>query len=284
MKQGRKAGLLTVAGARPEDLGKALQNDPAMALVLTEGYATGDTVARLARQPVVVAFDSGNLDAVARELRQRWPDRPLLIAADNDHLAAKETLPIGKPRGNVGAAKAQQAAESHQGGVMLPRFAEGEQGSDWNDYAARHGDEAASKELARQMAEAKTEATMTAERMLYLAREREAAAVNDPTTSADGVQVARERNAAQELMGRAVVESGEVRTQATNALAASATGQAQPVGSALAGIDREIGEMRDTVQEERLHVPKGQDEMPTSEQRPQKAQRRARGRSFDAGL
>jgi phage/plasmid primase-like uncharacterized protein len=99
MRQGRKAGLLTVAGARPEDLAKALQNDPAMALVLTEGYATGDTVARLARQPVVVAFDSGNLDAVARELRQRWPDRPLLIAADNDHLAAKETLPIGKPRG-----------------------------------------------------------------------------------------------------------------------------------------------------------------------------------------
>jgi hypothetical protein len=115
-------------------------------------------------------------------------------------------------------------------------------------------------------------------------RRSEVEAVNDPTTSADDAQVAGERSAAEELMGRAIAESGEARAQATNALAAGATGQAQPVASVRAGIDREIGEMRDTVQEERLHVLKGQDEMPKSEQRPQKAQRRARGRSFDAGL
>jgi putative DNA primase/helicase len=284
LKEGRKAGLFTVAGARPEDLATALENNPSMPLVLTEGYATGDTVARLAGQPVVVAFDSGNLDAVARALRQRWPERPLLIAADNDHLAAKETLPSGKPRGNVGAAKARQAAASHQGGVMLPRFAAGEQGSDWNDYAARHGDEAARKELARQMAAAKTEATMAAEHVLYLAREREAEAVNARTTSADGVQVARERGAAEELMGRAVAESGEVRAQATNALAASVAGQVRTLGSVLAGIDRDIGEMRDEVQEERAHVRDGQGVSTQPEQKPQQQRRRARGRGFDPEL
>jgi len=205
----------------------------------------------------------------------------LLIAADNDHLAAKETLPTGKPRGNVGAMKAQQAAESHQGGVMLPRFAEGEQGSDWNDYAAKHGDDAARKALARQMAEAKTEATMTAERMLYLAREREAEVANDPTTSADDAQVAGERSAAEELMGRAVAESGEARAQATDALAASATGQARSLGSASVGIDRELAGMRDEVRQERAHV---QDRQDLSNKPAQKPQRRGSDRGFDAEL
>ncbi|MDD4937222.1 MAG: zincin-like metallopeptidase domain-containing protein [Acidiphilium sp.] len=287
MKEGRKAGLFTVAGARQDDLATVLQNDPAMPLVLAEGYATADTVARLTGRPVVVAFDSGNLDAVARELRERWPDRALLIAADNDHLAAKELLPGGRERGNVGATKAQQAAENHKGGVMLPRFAEGEKGSDWNDYAAQHGDEAARKELARQMAEAKTEATMNAERMVYLAREREAEAVNDPTTSADDEAVARERGAAQALMGRAIAQSGEVRAQATDALAASANGQPRPVSAVTAGIDREIATMRDEVREERTHVLDGENvstKADKAQQKPQTQARRSRGRDYDAGF
>jgi hypothetical protein len=85
-------------------------------------------------------------------------------------------------------------------------------------------------------------------------------------------------------MGRAVAESGEVRTQATNALAASATGQAQPVGSALAGIDRELAGMRDEVRQERADVQDGQDLSTKSAQKLQQPRRRARGRGFDAGF
>lgn len=286
MKDGRKAGLFTVAGAEPGTFAEAMDRDPSMPLVLAEGYATADTVARLSGRPVVVGFDSGNLDAVARELRARWPDRPLLIAADNDHLAAKELLPNGRERGNVGATKAQSAATNHKGGVMLPPFAEGEKGSDWNDYAATHGDDAARKELTRQMAEAKTEATMTAERMVYFAREREAEAINDPTTSDDDEVVARERGAAQALMGRAIAESGEVRAQATDALAASANGQPRPVAAVTAGIDREIATMRDEVREERTHVLDGNAERQADKaaQKSQPQARRSRGHDYDAGF
>jgi hypothetical protein len=78
-----------------------------------------------------------------------------------------------------------------------------------------------------------------------------------------------------------VVESGEVRTQATNALAASATGQARSLGSASVGIDRELAGMRDEVRQERAHV---QDRQDLSNKPAQKPQRRGSDRGFDAEL
>lgn len=149
MKGSRKHGLCTVAGDKPHHL--ALGATP---LILAEGYATGDTVSRLTGRPVVVAFDSGNLDPVVKELREHWPDRTILIAADNDHAAEK----------NVGAQKAREVAQKYGAGVMLPPFAQGEKGSDWNDYARIHGDEAAKKKIEQQMARAKIEAVFSKEK------------------------------------------------------------------------------------------------------------------------
>lgn len=171
------------------------------------------------------------MGAVARGLRERWPDRLLLIAADNDHRAEKELRPDGKPRENVGLKKAQEAAANHKGVALVPPFADGDKGSDWNDYAQQHGDEAARKELERQVAQARTDAAMNAERMMVIAREREAEARNDPTTSADDALVAQERAAANDLMARAVAGGLKARAEARDALVANATGAPRPVAA-----------------------------------------------------
>ena len=165
MKDGRKHGLFTVAGT--DNPQKALRDlDPKSPLVLAEGYATADTVSRLqGGGPVIVAFDSGNLDAVVTNLRERFPSRALLIAADNDHNAPKQLGPDGKPKPNVGLVKAKEVAEKYGAGVMAPKFKDGDKGSDWNDLAAENGDEAARRMLSEEMAVAKRDAAVTAERL-----------------------------------------------------------------------------------------------------------------------
>ncbi|HFK4470566.1 TPA: zincin-like metallopeptidase domain-containing protein [Escherichia coli] len=253
MKGGRKAGLYTVAGA--DDPRKALAQDGDSPLVLAEGYATADTVSRLlGGKPVIVAFDSGNLDAVATELRERHPSRPLLIAADNDHNAPKELDANGKPKVNVGLVKATETAEKHGGGVMAPQFNDGEKGSDWNDLAGSRGDEAARRMLAEQMAVAKRDAAITAERLTTLARTRDMEARNDPTTSADDAAVATERGHAAEVLAGAQSALSEVRSMAADGVTGNTKGATRSAAAVKAGIDRKTEAMHDRTKEEREEV------------------------------
>lgn len=283
MKEGRKVGLYTVAGADPSAFAVAVERDPSMPLVLAEGYATADTVARLRGHPVVVAFDSGNLNAVAGSLRERWPDRPLLIAADNDHRAEREIRPNGLPGINVGLTKAREVAATHRGAVLVPGFGARDKGSDWNDYAQQHGEETARKELDRQMAQARIEAAMNAERMMSLAREREAEARDDPTTDADNAYVANERAAAHDLMARAVAGRAEVRAKATEALVANATGAGRPPAVVNATLAKVHAEQREAIKEQRQAVLDGHNNSTESERAEparkaaKSARRRARG-------
>lgn len=253
MKGGRKHGLFTVVGT--DDPQKALRDaDPKSPLVMAEGYATADTVSRLqGGGPVIVAFDSGNLDAVARELRDRFPDRPLLIAADNDHNAARQLDANGKPKPNVGLVKATEVAERHGGGVMVPQFKDGEKGSDWNDMTASRGDEAARRMLSDQMAVAKRDAAVTAERLTTLARTRDMEARNDPTTSADDAKVATERGHAAEVLTGAQSQLGEVRSMAADGLTGNDKGTRSP-SAVKAGIDRKTAAMQDKAKDERQDV------------------------------
>ncbi|HAG9122468.1 TPA: DUF1738 domain-containing protein [Escherichia coli] len=253
MKGGRKAGLYTVAGA--DDPRKALAQDGDSPLVLAEGYATADTVSRLlGGKPVIVAFDSGNLDAVATELRERHPSRPLLIAADNDHNAPKELDANGKPKVNVGLVKATETAEKHGGGVMAPQFNDGEKGSDWNDLAGSRGDEAARRMLTEQMAVAKRDAAITAERLTTLARTRDMEARNDPTTSADDAAVATERGHAAEVLAGAQSALSEVRSMAADGVTGNTKGATRSAAAVKAGIDRKTEAMHDRAKEEREEV------------------------------
>ncbi|BBE08293.1 DNA primase, phage-associated [Mycoavidus cysteinexigens] len=76
-------------------------------LCIAEGYATGASVYEATRYPVAVAFDAGNLLAVANTLKLKFPDAQFVICADNDF----------ETPGNPGATKAKLAA--HQVGARL---------------------------------------------------------------------------------------------------------------------------------------------------------------------
>ena len=122
--------------------------DQAGLLVIAEGFATGATLHELTGQPVAVAFNAGNLGKVAEAYRARFPDRPLVIAGDNDHQAPRKLGPDGQPRKNVGAEKAREAAAAVQGFALLPAFDETSRGTDWNDLAQQQGIETTSALLA----------------------------------------------------------------------------------------------------------------------------------------
>ena len=154
MKGGKKHGMSTVAGT---DNPKRVLEGSAP-LIVAEGYATADTVSRLLGQPVIVAFDSGNFEAVTQELRKQFPDRSILIAADNDHEAPTKMDQFGNPMPNVGLVKANEAAIKYGCGVMIPPFEQGDKGSDWNDLAAIKGDAVAKRIIGDSMIRAKLEA------------------------------------------------------------------------------------------------------------------------------
>ncbi len=63
---------------------------------------------------MLVAFSAGNLEAVARMVRVRYPDRQIIICADNDAKTAEKT------RANPGLDAAQKAALSVNGLVAVP--------------------------------------------------------------------------------------------------------------------------------------------------------------------
>lgn len=281
MKGGRKHGLFSVAGADAD--GKPIDGilkSANKSLVLAEGYATADTVARLTGQPVIVAFDSGNLNAVAGAMRERFPKAAMVIAADNDHDAPKRVMPNGKPGVNVGLSKAKEAAERNGAGVATPKFSVGDKGSDWNDVEKSRGENDARTMLAEQMAIAKRDAAVNAERMTTLARERDMEARNDPTTSADDANIATERSKAASLISSASNQKTEVNNTAANALA---TGAKAPSASAAKAVtDRQTGAMRDTVKQERQDV---QNDAEKDDKTPKKsATPRPRRRGYDAGM
>jgi len=112
-KDSRKEGCFHVIGGMA-----ALAQAPA--LVISEGYATASSVSQSLGFATVAAFDAGNLVHVARALQVKFPDKPVVIAGDDDrHLE----LTHGK---NPGRTKAQEAAAATGGHLLLPIFAPGE--------------------------------------------------------------------------------------------------------------------------------------------------------------
>ena len=98
--------------------------DPDGTLCVAEGLATAATVHAEAGHPTVVAFDAGNLEAVALAWRERCPRADLIVCADDDWTTV----------GNPGRTKAIGAARAVGGRVALPTFCAGCAGcSDFND-------------------------------------------------------------------------------------------------------------------------------------------------------
>ncbi|HEN5573970.1 zincin-like metallopeptidase domain-containing protein [Legionella pneumophila] len=130
-KDSRKEGCFHVLGGLEK-----LAETPV--IVISEGYATAATLKEATDLPVVVsAFDAGNLKAVAKTLREKYPHTPIILAADDDkHLEQSKGI-------NPGKEKAGEAADAVNGFIVLPTFAPDEQSlnprkfSDFNDLANR---------------------------------------------------------------------------------------------------------------------------------------------------
>jgi putative DNA primase/helicase len=139
-KDGRKGGCFHPVGgfdALPE----------APVLVVAEGYATAASLADGLGQATVAAFDSGNLPRVVKTLHEKYPDKPVIVAGDDDRgLEAEKGI-------NPGRSKAEEAAKAVGGQAIFPIFAPGEAETakltDFNDLARKSalGEEAVERQV-----------------------------------------------------------------------------------------------------------------------------------------
>jgi putative DNA primase/helicase len=112
----------------------------ANALCITEGFATGATVHESTGYPVAVAFTAGNLEAVAKGMRTKFPDLSLIVCADDDY----------RTPGNPGLTKATIAALAVNGRLAVPEFGSDrpDGASDFNDMAQLCGKDSIAKAIA----------------------------------------------------------------------------------------------------------------------------------------
>ena len=97
-------------------------------LLIAEGYATGASLHLATGYAALVAFNAGNLEAVARAARARYPDREIMLCADNDCETAKADGTPWNP-GKEAAFRAAQAV----GGKLAVCPAHDGKATDFND-------------------------------------------------------------------------------------------------------------------------------------------------------
>ncbi len=106
-------------------------------ILLAEGYATAATLHMATEKPVAVAFDAGNLEPVAKKLREKFPNAAITICADNDHQHTRRT-PEGVELWNKGVELAQRAAQEVGGKVVAPIFTDEERARGLTDFNDLH--------------------------------------------------------------------------------------------------------------------------------------------------
>lgn len=105
LRRARKRGLYHPFGGPIRDV-----------LTVAEGYATGASVYEATGYPMAVAFDAGNLEAVATALRAKYPAVRLIVCADDDSATQERT---GR---NPGREYAERAARAADAIVVLPEL------------------------------------------------------------------------------------------------------------------------------------------------------------------
>jgi phage/plasmid primase-like uncharacterized protein len=109
-KDSRKNGCFHVLGGMDE-----LKRAPV--IVVGEGYATMATIKETVGHAVVAAFDSGNLEPVARALREMFLTKPMLLVGDDDRTV------VMTQGFNPGREKAEAAAKAVGAKAVFPIFA-----------------------------------------------------------------------------------------------------------------------------------------------------------------
>lgn len=133
MPGGRKRGGFFLIGTPPHD---------GETIVVAEGYATAATIHDATGWCVAVAFDAGNMVAVAEELRALMPHANFVIAADNDRWSSMGDIE------NPGVHFAERAAFAVRGRLVVPEFADLDgRPSDFNDLQEREGIDVVQRQL-----------------------------------------------------------------------------------------------------------------------------------------
>jgi putative DNA primase/helicase len=127
LKDGRVSGLYFPIG-RPDNV-----------LCIAEGYATAASVHAATGYAAAVALNAGNLEPLARALREKYPEMQIIICADDDI--------YGKC--NVGTEQAHKAARATGALIAIPAFGDNRpQGfKDFNDMALHCGEEAVARAI-----------------------------------------------------------------------------------------------------------------------------------------
>lgn len=134
-------------------IGKPAENDNTPTVYICEGYATAASIHEATGDPVIVAFDAGNLRPVAERIRARYPRGHLVVAADNDRWT---TRPVENP----GVHYATQAAREVGARLVVPEFASLDtKPTDFNDLHAAEGIAAVLAQLLPQAVSAPVQAT-----------------------------------------------------------------------------------------------------------------------------
>jgi putative DNA primase/helicase len=79
-------------------------------LIVCEGFATGASIHECTGHGVAVAFNAGNLEAVAVAMRTKYPALKIIVAADDDH----------QTPGNPGMTKAKVAVQAAGATLAVP--------------------------------------------------------------------------------------------------------------------------------------------------------------------
>jgi putative DNA primase/helicase len=109
----------------------AFGGKPVTTLLICEGFATGASLHAVTGHPIAVAFNGGNMEAVARVLRAKFPAIQIVICADNDRF---------NDGGNGGIDNAKAAAQAVGGMLAIPDFASDDgKPTDFNDLHQREG-------------------------------------------------------------------------------------------------------------------------------------------------
>lgn len=133
-------------------------------IFITEGFATGASIREATGRMVIIAYDAGNLLAVAQGARKKYPGAHIVVAADNDQFSfkapraeavrdiKKEEIAGDDPRWaewreagylfNTGVEKGKAAAHAINGAVIWPDFLPEDSKSkptDFNDYHKVYG-------------------------------------------------------------------------------------------------------------------------------------------------
>jgi phage/plasmid primase-like uncharacterized protein len=124
-KQFMVDGVTTGACVLPGHYGLDALNQSSDPIVIAEGYATAEAVNRSTGWPALAAMSCGNLKPVAEAMRQRFPNRAIILAADHDESGA-------------GLEAANNAANAVGGTVAIPAKV----GTDFSDLLLSDGEEA----------------------------------------------------------------------------------------------------------------------------------------------